>query len=160
MELLDPDAIVMDETFSGLGYDFHPDRKGPISLYAIDFYKQMRSLVKSYGRDKAFFSSDCSMSPFVLWCDGECGDHTYPSLLGHPLYTQEPVRYLAALGSKPWRPCAWHFTHMWEEQFSFARQVGAGVSVSNGWIEYTGLKNMPAEIRKEIREDIELLIGE
>ena len=32
------------------------------------------------------------MSPFVLWADGEVGDHAYPNLLGHQLYTQEPVR--------------------------------------------------------------------
>ena len=29
MEILDPDAIVMDETFSALGYDHHPQRQGP-----------------------------------------------------------------------------------------------------------------------------------
>ena len=112
MEILDPDAIVMDETFAGLGYDYHPDRYGATSPHAIQFYKAIRSVIKSFGNDKAFFSSDCSMSPFVLWADGECGDHAYPGLLGHPLYTQEPVRYLAALGNKPWRPCAWHFDNI------------------------------------------------
>ena len=29
MEILSPDAIVVDETFAGLGYDHHPDRAGP-----------------------------------------------------------------------------------------------------------------------------------
>ena len=114
MDLLRPDAIVMDETFAGLGYDYHTGRAGPTSpvptsAAAIDFYRKLRALVHSFGDDKAFFSSDCSMSPFVLWADGDCGDHAYPGLLGHPLYTQEPVRYLAALGDKPWRPCAWQF---------------------------------------------------
>jgi hypothetical protein len=157
MEILGPDAIVMDETFAGLGYDFHPDRNGPTSPHAIEFYKAMRSLVKSFGNDKAFFSSDCSMSPFVLWADGECGDHAYGPLLGHPLYTQEPVRYLAALGNKPWRPCAWHFQHMWDNQVSLARQVGSGVGVSNGWIEYTGLTRLPDKIHNKIIADIESL---
>jgi hypothetical protein len=154
MEILDPDAIVMDETFAGLGYDYHPDRAGATSVCAIEFYKAMRSLIKSYGKEKAFFSSDCSMSPFVLWADGECGDHAYPGLLGHPLYIQEPVRYLAALGEKPWRPCAWDFQNMWDNQVNLARQVGAGVGVSNGWIEYSGLTRIPDQTRKRILADI------
>jgi len=159
MEILEPDAIVMDETFAGLGYDFHPDRVGSTSVYAIEFYKAMRSLIRSFGNEKAFFSSDCSMSPFILWADGECGDHAYPGLLGHPLYTQEPVRYLAALGNKPWRPCAWHFQQMWNNQVSLARQVGSGVGVSNGWIEYTGLTRLPDQIHNRIIADIESLTG-
>lgn len=154
MDILRPDAIVMDETFAGLGYDHHPGHAGPTSLAAIDFYRKLRSLVRSFGADKAFFTSDCSMSPFVLWADGECGDHAYPGLLGHPLYTQEPVRYLAALGDKPWRPCAWHFQHMWPAQIKLARQVGAGVGVSNGWIEYTGLTRLPAEVKAKMLADI------
>jgi hypothetical protein len=158
MEIFDPDAIVMDETFAGLGYDYHPERAGATSVHAIEFYKAMRSLIKSFGNEKAFFSSDCSMSPFVLWADGECGDHAYPGLLGHPLYTQEPVRYLAALGNKPWRPCAWHFQHMWDSQLSLARQVASGVGVSNGWIEYTGLTRLPNPMRKKIIADIQALI--
>ena len=157
MEILGPDAIVMDETFAGMGYDFHPDRTGPVSLHAIEFYKKMRSLIKSFGKDKAFFSSDCSMSPFVLWADGECGDHAYGPLLGHELYVQEPVRYLAALGKKPWRPCAWHFTQMWDRQMKFANLLGAGVGVSNGWLEYTGLRNLPEETRTKILTDINSL---
>jgi hypothetical protein len=154
MDILRPDAIVMDETFAGLSYDHHPDRAGPTSAGAIDFYRKLRALVRSFGRDKAFFTSDCSMSPFVLWADGECGDHAYPSLLGHALYTLEPVRYLAALGDKPWRPCAWHFQHMWLAQMKLARQVGAGVGVSNGWIEYTGLTRLPANVKSKMLADI------
>jgi len=40
-------------------------------------------------------------------------------------------------------PCAWHFQAMWETQMKLARQVGAGVGVSNGWEEYTGLTRLP-----------------
>jgi hypothetical protein len=157
MEILQPDALTVDETFAGLGYDHQPDHAGPTSAAAIDFYRKLRALVRSFGNDKAVFTSDCSMSPFILWADGECGDHAYSSLLGHPLYTQEPVRYLAALGGKPWRPCAWHFQHMWEAQMKLARQVGAGVGVSNGWIEYTGLVRLPAETRTKLIADIATL---
>ena len=157
MDILRPDAIVVDETFAGLGYDHHASRAGATSAGAIDFYRQLRALVRSFGADKAFFTSDCSMSPFVLWADGECGDHAYPGLLGHPLYTQEPVRYLAALGDKPWRPCAWHFQHMWPEQMKLARQLGASVGVSNGWIEYTGLAHLPANARTKLLADLAAL---
>ena len=157
MEILNPDAIVLDETFVGLGYDYHKDRSGPISSAAIDFYRRLRTLIHSFGPDKAFFTSDCSMSAFSLWADGEAGDHAYPLLLGHPLYTQEPVRYLAALGEKPWRACAWHFQSMWKTQMDFARQVGAGVGVSNGWIEYTGLSQLPSDVARMIKSDINTL---
>jgi hypothetical protein len=157
MDILKPDALVIDETFVGLGYDHHPRRAGPNSAGAIDFYRKLRSLVRSFGRDKAVMSSDCSMSGFVLWADGESGDHNYPDILGNPLYTQEPVRYLAALGDKPWRPCAWHFQRMWDTQMKLARQVGAGVGVSNGWIEYTGLTRLPAEIKAKMLGDIATL---
>lgn len=154
MEVLKPDAIVMDETFAGLGIDYHPDRAGPCGPAAIGFYRALRKLVRSFGDDKAFFTSDCSMSPFVLWADGECGDHAYSTLLGHPLYAREPARYLAALGGKPWRPCAWHFTQMWDAQMRLARQVGAGIGVSNGWLEYSGLGGIPAVTREKILQDI------
>jgi hypothetical protein len=86
-----------------------------------------------------------------------CGDHAYPSLLGHPLYTQEPVRYLAALDDKPWRPCAWHFQHTWDTQMKLARQVGAGVGVSNGCVEYTGLVRLPADVWTKMLADIGIL---
>jgi hypothetical protein len=154
MELLQPDAICVDETFAGLGYDHHPDRAGPMSAAAIDWQRKLRTLVRSYGDDRAVFTSDCSMSPFVLWADGDVGDHAYPNLLGNPLYRQEPVRYLAALGDKPWRPCAWHFSQMWQHQMALARQVGAGVGVSNGWLEYTGLTRVPDATRNTILADI------
>jgi hypothetical protein len=158
MEILSPDAICMDETFTGIGYDETPGRQGPISPHAIPFFKALHDLIKSYGDDKAFFTSDCSMAGFCMWGDGEVGDHAYGGLLGHPLYRQEPVRYLAALGDKPWRPCAWHFTHMWEHQMALATQVGAGVGVSNGWLEYTGMHNLPSEERARLIRDIESLL--
>ena len=157
MELLDPDAIVVDETFAGLGYDHHPDRAGPMSGGAIDFYRKLRSLVRSFGTERAVFSSDCSMAPFVFWFDGECGDHAYEGLLGRASYTRPPVRYLAALGDKPWRPCAWHSQRMWKEQMKLARQVGSGVGLSNGWMEYTGLANLPAKMRSAMLADIQQL---
>ena len=154
MDILKPDAIVVDETLVGLGYDYRSGRQEATSSAAIEFYRKLRSLVRSFGRDKAFFSSDCSLSSFVLWADGECGDHAYPNLLGDPHYTQEPVRYLAALGDKRWVPCAWSFQGMWEAQMKLARQVGAGVGVSNGWIEYTGLTRLPDKVRKHMLDDI------
>ena len=80
-------------------------------------------------------------------------------MLGQPLYTQEPVRYLAALGDKPWRPCAWHFQKMWKPQMALAHQVGAGVGVLNGWIEYTGLARLPEPVRTTVLADIASLTG-
>ena len=159
MEILNPDAICVDETFAGIGYDQATERVGPISPHAISFFRDLRTLVRSFGPDKAVFTSDCSMSAFVLWADGDVGDHAYPGLLGNPLFRQAPVRYLGALGEKPWRPCAWHFQHMWKYQMALARQVGAGVGVSNGWLEYTGLHNLPANDRVRIIRDIESLRG-
>ena len=79
--------------------------------------------------------------------DGEVGDHAYPNLLGNPLYRRELVRYLAVLGNKPWRFCTWHFRHMWKHQMALARQLGSGVGVSNGWIEYSGLHRLPDDER-------------
>jgi hypothetical protein len=141
----------------GLSYDYHPDHAGPNSPGAIGFYRKLRSLVRSFGADKAVMTSDCSMSGFVLWADGECGDHNYPNLAGHPLYAQDPVRYLAALGDKPWRPCAWHFQGMWDTQMKLARQVGAGVGLGNGWIEFTGLHRLPPAVRAKMVGDIATL---
>ena len=40
-----------------------------------------------------------------------------------------------------------------------ARQVGAGVGVSNGWIEYTGLVRLPADVRAKMMADIETLFS-
>ena len=158
MEILQPDAICMDETFCGIGYDETPGRRGPISPHAIPFFRELHALVRSFGPDKALFTSDCSMAPFVMWADGEVGDHAYPGLLGQSLYRQEPVRYLAALGDKPWRACAWHFQHMWEHQMVLARQVGAGVGVSNGWLEYTGLHGLSEAQRRRLIADINTLV--
>jgi hypothetical protein len=157
MELLDPDAIVMDETFASLGYDHHPQRQGPLSPGGIELIRRMRALVRSFGSNKAFLVSDCSISNTVMWADGEAGDHSYDSLLGHPLYRQSPVRFLAALGGKPWRPCAWNFQKMWPQQMELARAVGVGVGVSNGWLEYTGLARLPVAIRRRMIRDIESL---
>ncbi len=157
MEILHPDAITVDETFSGLGYDHHPVHAGPISTSAIEFYRKLRSLVRSFGSDKAVFTSDCSMSGFVMWADGEVGDHAYENLLGQPLYRQAPVRYLAALGDKPWRPCAWHSQKLWDLQMRFACQVGAGVGVSNGWLEYSGLAGLDSEMRERMTSDLRSL---
>jgi hypothetical protein len=157
MELLQPDAIVVDETFSGLGYEEHPDRRGWLSPHSIGFFKDLRRLIRSYGSDRALLTSDCSLASFVLWADGEAGDHAYEPLLGHPLYRKPPVRYLAALGDKPWRACAWHFQKFWDAQMDLARKVGAGVGVSNGWIEYTGLARLPADVAKRMQDDISTL---
>lgn len=154
MEILQPDAIVMDETFSGLGYDEHPYRRGSLSPYAIPFFRQLRKLVRSFGNDRAILTSDCSLAPFVLWADGEAGDHAYNHFLGNQLYRKQPVRYLAALGNKPWRPCAWHFQQFWNAQMELARMTGAGIGVSNGWLEYTGLARLSAETAKKLQTDI------
>ncbi len=157
MEILNPDAIVFDETFLCLGYDEHPDRMGPLSAHSIPFMKEMRQLIHSYGNDKALLTSDCSMASMVMWADGEAGDHSYPSLLGNPLYRKEPIRYLAALGKKPWIPCSWHFIQMWEPQMDLARKSGTGVGVANGYIEFNGLKNLPENIAVKIKNDIKSL---
>jgi hypothetical protein len=157
MEILRPDAIVMDETFTGLGYDEHPDRRGCLSPHAIAFFQQFRKLLRSYDANCAILTSDCSLAAFVPWADGEAGDHAYEPLLGHPLYRKPPVRYLAALGDKPWRACAWHFQRFWDAQMDLARKVGAGVGVSNGWIEYTGLARLPSDAAQRIQADIATL---
>ena len=157
MEILKPDAIVIDETFAGLGYDEHPRRRGPLSAHAIDFFKKMRTLVLSFGQDRALLTSDCGMSGFALWADGEAGDHAYPPLLGDPAYRREPVCYRAVLGQKPWIPCAWNYTKFWEAQMDLARKASAGVGLTNGWIEYTGLHRLPPEVRTKMIADIATL---
>jgi hypothetical protein len=155
MEILNPDAITLDETFLCLGYDEHPDRKGPLSAHSIPFMKELRELIHSYGKDKALLTSDCSMASMVFWADGEAGDHSYPNLLGNPLYRKEPIRYLAPLGKKPWIPCSWHFIQMWDAQMDLARKSGTGVGVANGYIEFNGLKNLPEPIASKIKKDIQ-----
>ena len=157
MTILNPDAITFDETFLCLGYDEHPDRKGPLSNHTIGFIKEMRELIHSFGKDKALLTSDCSMANMVMWADGEAGDHSYPNLLGNPLYRKEPIRYLAPLGGKPWIPCSWHFIQMWEPQMDLARKSGTGVGVANGYIEFNGLKNLPEKIASKIKTDINSL---
>jgi hypothetical protein len=117
--------------------------------------KELRELIHSYGKDKALLTSDCSMASMVFWADGEAGDHSYPNLLGNPLYRKEPIRYLAPLGKKPWIPCSWHFIQMWDAQMDLARKSGTGVGVANGYIEFNGLKNLPEPIASKIKKDIQ-----
>jgi len=157
MEMIRPDAIVLDETFGGLGYDFHRDRRGPLSPHMIGFLRDLRALVHSYGTDKALLTSDCALANFVMWADGEGGDHAYGSLLGNEFYRKAPVRYMAALGARRWLPCAWQFTQFWNYQMDLARKTGAGVGVSNGWIEYTGLHRLHPKLRARLIADIETL---
>jgi hypothetical protein len=157
MEILNPDAIVVDETFLYLGYDHNSDRQTSLSKHGIEFFKKLRRLVHSYGNDKAVLTSDCGMSNMVMWADGEAGDHAYPTLLGHSLYRKEPVRYKAALGKKPWIPCAWNFKKLWKEQMELARKSGIAVGVSNGWEEYTGLNGLDTTTRSQLLKDIESL---
>jgi hypothetical protein len=158
MELIAPDAIVVDETFAGLGYDYHPDRKGPISPHMIGWVKDMRRLLRSFGPDKALLTSDACLGSFVLWADAEGGDHAYGgNLLGAEEYRRVPVRYLAALGKKPWLPCAWQVQLMWEQQMDLARKTGAAVGIGNGWIEYAGIAGMPPDFRRKALHDIATL---
>jgi hypothetical protein len=154
MEMIGPDAIVLDESFGGLGYDFHPGRRGPLSQHMIGFMRDLRGLVHSFGKDKALLTSDCALASFVMWADGEGGDHAYASLLGNALYRKTPVRYTAALGPRRWLPCAWQFTQFWKDQMDLARKTGAGVGVSNGWIEYTGLHRLHRGLRARLIADI------
>jgi len=79
------------------------------------------------------------------------------SLLGNELYRKTPVRYLAALGGRRWLPCAWQFTGFWKDQMDLARKTGAGVGVSNGWIEYTGLHRLQPNQRARLTRDIRTL---
>lgn len=157
MELLNPDGIVLDETFTALGHDYHPDRNGPLSPGGIELMRRLRAAVRSFGPDKALFASDCSMGSFCLWGDGEGGDHCYDRLLGNPLYRQPPVRYMAALGDKAWQPCAWLFKSLWPAQMDLARKVGAGVGVTNGWGDNLGLARLPDDVKQQMIADIESL---
>ena len=159
MEILQPDAIVIDETFAGLGYDEHPQRRGPLSAYSIGFFKEIRALVRSFGKDRAVLTSDCGMSGFALWADGEGGDHAYLSLLGDPRYRRSPTRYRAVLDNKPWLPCAWNSTQFWDEQMDLARQASAGVGLTNGWAEETGIHRLPPELRSKKLVDIATLFA-
>lgn len=156
-ELLDADAIVLDETFAGIGYDWHSSRPGPVSADMIDFMKKIRAIARSFGPDKAILTSDCGFSNFVMWADGEGGDHAYATTLGHETYRRLPVPCMATLGTKPWLSCAWQFNGFWPEQVDLARKTGAGLGVANGWIEYTGLDLLPAARRRQMLKDIRSL---
>jgi len=159
MELLNPDAIVLDETFSALGYDYRKNQRGPLSRGGIELMRRLRKTVRSFGPDKALFASDCSMANFCMWGDGEAGDHCYDRLLGHELYRKPPIRYQAALGSKAWIPCAWMFKSLWPVQMDLARKTGAAVGVSNGWGDNLGLTHLPEDVRKQMLADINSLVS-
>ena len=121
MDILQPDAICMDETFAGIGYDESPDRAGPLSPHAIRFFQEMRALVRSFGEDKAFFTSDCSqdrifvvgrrrrgrprlcqfarqspVSPGARTVPRRLGDKPWPSLLGASGLTSLNTAYLVS----------------------------------------------------------------
>jgi len=151
MELLDPDSITIDESYFCVGYDYHPDRKGGLSKHLIAFMKELRRLVRSYGKEKAVFTSDCSFTSFVQWADGDAADH---ESMWRELYRKPPVRYLSALGNKPWLPCLWRPMGFWEYQVDLARKIGAGVSLSNGWMEYAGLSRLIPATRERILKDL------
>jgi len=157
MELLAPDAIVVDETFAGCGYDWAGGRPVATSPGAVQFLKDLRNLVRSYRPDAAVLTSDCGLAGFAFWADGEGGDHAYPGLLAEPWYREAPTRYRSVLGSKPWLPTAWQFQRFWTEQLELARNTGAAVGVGNGWIEYTGLANLPPEVASKMLTDLDRL---
>jgi hypothetical protein len=158
MELIAPDAIVVDETFAGLGYDHHPDRRGPISPHMIGWVKDLRRLLRNFGSAKALLTSDCCLGSFSLWADAEGGDHAYGgNLLGAAEYRRAPVRYLAALGPKPWLPCAWQTQLLWDQQMDLARKTGASVGIGNGWIEFSGLAGLPPNFRRKVLSDVATL---
>jgi hypothetical protein len=159
MELLNPDAIVLDETFSAWGYDYHKDHGGPLSQGGIELMRKLRAVVRSFGPDKALLASDCSMANFCLWGDGEAGDHCYDRLLGHELYRKSPIRYIAPLGTKAWLPCAWLYKSLWPAQVDLAHKVGAAVGVSNGWGDGFGLTRLSQDARQQMLRDIDSLLA-
>ncbi len=158
MELFNPDAIVFDETFHSWGWDYHKEHGGRLSAGGIELMRQLRKTVRSFGPDKALFASDCSMSNFCLWGDGEAGDHCYEGLAGHELYRKPPVRYMAALGKKAWLPCAWMYKSLWPAQVDLARKTGAAVGVTNGWGDNLGLTHLPPEVKEQMLRDINSLV--
>lgn len=157
MEILDPDAIVMDETFAGLGYDFRSGSPQPLSPHAIPFFKSISALVSAFGNEKAFLTSDCGMAPFVQWAHGEGGDHLYPSLAAHPHYRETPVTFRAALGSKAWLPCGWLWQRHFEEQMDLARKAGAALAISTGWLDHGTLGALAPERRDKYLKEISTL---
>ncbi len=158
MEFFNPDAIVLDETFTASGWDHHPTHGGPLSPGGIDLMRRLRAVVRSFGADKALFASDCSMGNLCLWGDGEGGDHCYDRLLGHELYRKLPIRYMAALGDKAWLPCAWLCKSLWPAQVDLARKMGAAVGLTNGWGDSLGLTRLPAETKEQMLRDIATLV--
>lgn len=158
MELFNPDAIVLDETFTAWGWDHHKTHGGRLSAGGIELMRKLRTVVRSFGPDKALFASDCSMGNFCLWGDGEGGDHCYDRLLGHELYRKPPIRYLAALGQKAWLPCAWQYKSLWPAQVDLARECGAAVGLTNGWGDNLGLTHVPEDARQQILRDIGSLV--
>jgi hypothetical protein len=160
MEILDPDGIVLDESFTGLGYDYRSGKPEAMSPGMITFLIELKKIVSSRGSDRALFSSDCSLGSFILWCDAEGGDHAYDSLLGHELYREPPTRFLSALGEKAWIPCNWQQCRFWDAQTQLAREIGSGIGVSNGWIEYCGLAGLPEAMRDKMIRDINSLFDD
>jgi hypothetical protein len=157
MELFNPDALVLDETFTAWGWDHHKQHGGALSQGGIELMRKLRSVVRSFGPDKALFASDCSMSNFCLWGDGDGGDHCYDRLLGHEFYRKPPIRYMSALGDKAWLPCAWLYRSLWPAQVDLARKTGAAVGVTNGWGDSLGLTRLPEEAKKQMLQDIAAL---
>ena len=157
MEILNPDGLVIDETFCGIGYDYHRHADASISPYSIPFFKDLRKLVRSYGDDKAVLSSDCGMFNSAMWLDGEAGDHAYIHTLGNELYLREPVIMKAVYDTKPWTACAWQYSGYWNQQMRLAKQSGAGVGLSNGWLDACGLPLLPEATRAKIKADIHSL---
>jgi hypothetical protein len=46
---------------------------------------------------------------------------------------------------------------MWQHQMRLAGQVGAGVGVSNGWVEFTGLTSVDEASKARYMADIAAL---
>lgn len=154
MEILRPDAIEIDESFWGLGYDYRSGSPEGLSQYMIPFQRELYQLVRSFGKDKALFVSDCCWSSFVLWADGDVSDHEN---IWREEYRKTPVRYLAALADRRWLPCLWRPAEWWDYQMDLARKCGAAVAVSNGQIEYAGLTGQPSAVRAKMLAGIEEL---
>ena len=132
MGLLNPDGIVVDQTFAYFGYGYHPNRRRPMSWHMIPFTERLRDLIRSYHDDGAVFTSDCGYASFVLWCDGEEGDHAYEFLLGQPQYRRAVGGFASVLGSRWCLPGAWNWTSFWDRQIKLTRTPGVGVGIPDG----------------------------
>jgi hypothetical protein len=135
---------------------YHPDRRGGLAKHLIRFMKELRQLVRSFGKEKAIFTSDCGFTSFVQWADGDAADH---ESMWRELYREPPVRYSSALGGKPWLPCLCRPMGFWGYQVDLAKKTGAGVSLSNGWMEYAGLSRLIPAARERILKDLAELRG-